>query len=251
MYKGKLVKYYDDLYHNKDYSKESKFIEDNSELNKVLDVGCGTGTHIENLCKDGRTFIGIDPELEILEIANTKFRNHSNIFLKNCYVEELTEEKDFDTIISMFNVVNHILDRKDLESYFKTISELLSEDGTFIFDCFNSDAIVDDETRETFKEVNSSSHGGKYIIKNTTDFDYDTGYMRMSNLVRVYHLDDEVDSFDYTLEHRIWLWDFLKELIENNNMEVEKIVSNSDYNNKASKEDLKITFVCKRRNNNG
>ena len=37
MYKGKLVKYYDDLYHNKDYSVESKFIEDNAVLNKVLD----------------------------------------------------------------------------------------------------------------------------------------------------------------------------------------------------------------------
>ena len=38
MYKCKLVKYYDDLYHNKDYSKESKFIESNATLNKVATI---------------------------------------------------------------------------------------------------------------------------------------------------------------------------------------------------------------------
>ena len=114
MYSGKLVKYYDDLYNNKDYSIESTFIENNSKVNKVLDIGCGTGTHIENLYKDGRIFFGIDPSTEILEIASIKFRNHLDCHFKNCYVEEFTEESNFDTIISMFNVVNHILDRKDL-----------------------------------------------------------------------------------------------------------------------------------------
>jgi len=245
MYSEKLVKYYDDLYHNKDYNIESKFIEDNTILNKVLDIGCGTGTHMEHLYKDGRIFVGIDISEEMLEVAKDKFRNHPGIYLNHCSVEDIVES-NFDTIISMFNIVNHILDREDLELYFKSISELLSDGGTFIFDCFNSDVIVDEETRETFKQVVSSVEGGKYLIKNKTDFDYDTGYMRMFNLVRVYHLDEEVDSFDYTLEHKIWLSDFLKELIEKYNMRVEKIVSNSDYNNETSKKDLKITFVCKK-----
>ena len=246
MYSGKLAKYYDDLYHNKDYSIESTFIENNSKVNKVLDIGCGTGTHIKNLYKDGRIFYGIDSEYKMLDIASIKFRNHSNVFLKACYIEEFTEDKDFDTIISMFNIVNHILDRKDLESYFKTISELLSVDGAFIFDCFNSETVVDNKTRETLKEIVSSAIGGRYLIKNKTDFDCDTGYMKMFNNVRVFHLDEEVDSFDYILEHKIWLSDFLKELIEKYSMKVEKVVSNSDYDTEASTDDLKITFVCKK-----
>ena len=214
MYKGKLVKYYDDLYHNKDYSKESKFIESNATLNKVLDVGCGTGTHIENLCREDRTFIGIDPEWEILEIANTKFRNHSNVFFNNCYAHEIKNEKDFDTIISMFNVVNHILDDIDLKLYFNSISKLLSKDGTFIFDCFNSNAVVDSNTHKSVKHITSSAHGGEYVIENTTKFNDDTKEMEMNNLVKVFHLEEEVDSFNYSLEHKIWSLDLLKKIIQ-------------------------------------
>jgi len=247
MYSGKLVKYYDDLYHIKDYHIESIFIENNSKLNKVLDVGCGTGTHLKNLFKDGRIFYGIDISKEMIELANNKFHNYSICYFKNCSIDKFTETNNFDTIISMFNIVNHILDRKDLESYFKSISELLSDDGTFIFDCFNSDAVVDDEPRHTLKEVVSKAEGGRYLMDGTTTFDYDTGYMRMDNNVRVFHLEEEVDSFDYTLEHRIWLSDFLEEMIEKYNMTVEKVVSNSDYESEITQKDYKITFVCKRR----
>jgi SAM-dependent methyltransferase len=234
MYSGKLVKYYDDLYHIKDYHIESIFIENNSKLNKVLDVGCGTGTHLKNLFKDGRIFYGIDISKEMIELANNKFRNYSSCYFKNCSIDKFTETNNFDTIISMFNIVNHILDRKDLELYFKSISGLLSIDGVFIFDCFDA-ALVDDEPRYTEKEVISSAVGGRYLIDGTTSFDYDTGYMTIDNHVSVLHLDEEVDSFDYTLGHRIWLSDFLEEMIEKYNMKVEKVVSNKGN---------KITFVC-------
>tara|TARA_R110000744_G_scaffold62910_1_gene129648 strand:- start:38 stop:787 length:750 start_codon:yes stop_codon:yes gene_type:complete len=246
MYKGKLVKYYDDLYHNKDYIAESKFIEESSKLNKVLDVGCGTGTHIKNLCKDERMFFGIDPENEIIEKASIKFKDNPNVFFKNCHVSEFTEESSFDTVISMFNVVNHILSESDLELYFKSISELLVNGGTFIFDCFNSNAVINDKPKVTMKEVVSSAVGGSYMISCTPVFDSDTGYMKMDNNVRVFHLGAEVDRFDYTLEHRIWLLHFLEELVEKYSMRIEKIVSNFDYNKKASNNDYKITFICKK-----
>jgi len=238
MYSGKLVKYYDDLVHLKDYHTESMFIKNNSKLNKVLDVGCGTGTHIENLCRisNPEVIIGVDPENEMLEIAKIKFANYSNVSFKNCEITNFRViNLDFDTIISMFNIINHILDKKDLELYFKSISDLLSIDGAFIFDCFDS-ALIDDDPRYTKKEVISSAAGGRYLINGTTSFDYDTGYMKMDNHVRVFYLDEEVDSFDYMLEHRIWPSDFLEEMIEKYNMKVEKVVSN-----KGSK----ITFVCK------
>lgn len=246
MYKGKVVKYYDDLYHNKDYAAESKFIEENSKLNKVLDVGCGTGTHIQNLYKNNRMFFGIDPESEIIEKASIKFKDSPNVFFKNCHVSEFTEESNFDTIISMFNVVNHILNESDLELYFKSISRLLLSGGTFIFDCFNSDAVINDSPKDTVKEVISSSIGGSYMMSCTPVFDSNIGYMKMDNSVRVFYLDEEVDRFDYTLEHRIWLLHFLEKLVEKYNMRVEKIVSNFDYNKKASNRDYKITFICKK-----
>ena len=51
MYSGKIVNYYDDIYNKKGYVTESEFIETNSNINKLLDVGCGTGTHLDSLYK--------------------------------------------------------------------------------------------------------------------------------------------------------------------------------------------------------
>ena len=241
MYSDKFVKYYDDLYNKKDYVNESQFIESNSNINNLLDIGCGTGKHIESLYKKGRTIHGIDVSGGMIDIAKSKFND--DVLLTKCNVTSYKSDIKFDTIISMFNVVNHILDKKDLELYFKSISELLSDDGTFIFDCFNSD-VVDNEPRHTLKEVVSKAVGGRYLIDGTTTFDYDTGYMIMDNNIRVFYLEEEVDSFDYRLEHRIWLSDFLKKMIEKYNMKVEKVVSNSDYDKEATVDDYKITFVC-------
>ncbi|GAG89663.1 unnamed protein product, partial [marine sediment metagenome] len=57
MYK-KLAKYYDLIYHWKDYEKEAHSVKDlikkykKSDGNKLLDVGCGTGKHLEQFKDD-------------------------------------------------------------------------------------------------------------------------------------------------------------------------------------------------------
>ena len=78
MYKGSLAKYYDDIYHDKDYSAEAEFIENNSKLNKVLDIGCGTGTHIENLYKNDINELNLTQEIEVtVNDTNTEFKTLS------------------------------------------------------------------------------------------------------------------------------------------------------------------------------
>ena len=248
MYNGKLIKYYDDLYNKKNYYNESKFIENNSKLDKVLDVGCGTGTHLEKLYKDGRIFYGIDVSKEIIKIANDKFRNYPLCYFKNCHVDEFKEISNFNTIISMFNVINHILTLEDLELYFKSISSLLSKDGTFIFDCFNGSAVHKDIPKNNIKEVVSKAAGGTYLISCKSKFNSMTSNLKMENNVRVIYLDEIVDEFDYNLEHTIWSPIILSSLSKKYNMNVEKVVSNSDYDKEATSKDYKITFICKKEN---
>ena len=248
MYKGSLAKYYDDIYHDKDYSAEAEFIENNSKLNKVLDIGCGTGTHIENLYKNDRVFVGVDPENEMLEMAKIKFANYSNVSFKNCDITKLyVINLHFDTIISMFNIVNHILNKDDLIKYFKKIGSLLAENGTFIFDCFNGDAVFSDGPKDVSKEIKSRIEGGSYIVTYKPSFNSDTGDMVIDHNVKVIHskYQEVIESFDYTLEHKIWLQNDLKPLIEGSDMRVEKVVSSSDYDKEADISDYKITFVCK------
>ncbi|MFX1344099.1 MAG: methyltransferase domain-containing protein, partial [Promethearchaeota archaeon] len=73
MYK-ELAKYYDLIYSWKDYRKETNKIEKlikkykKSDGNKLLDVACGTGKHVEYL-KENFSCTGIDLNVEMINIA--------------------------------------------------------------------------------------------------------------------------------------------------------------------------------------
>ncbi|MAG26621.1 hypothetical protein CMI47_13860 [Candidatus Pacearchaeota archaeon] len=244
MYSGKIVKYYDDIYNKKDYVTESEFIETKSNINKLLDVGCGTGTHLESLYKSGRIFYGIDLSEEMIELANDKFKDNDDVSCIHSDIVNFKEDNDFDTIISMFNVVNHILDLEELDKYFKFISKLLLDGGTFIFDCFNGASVFKDNPKDFSKGITSRLPGGEYIMSCTSEFDPMISYLKINNNIKVYHLKDLVDEFDYTIDVTVWTPKLLRDLIEKYNMKVSKIVSNFDYHKDADLEDYKITFVC-------
>ena len=76
LYKS-LAKYYDLIYSFKNYKKEvteiTKLINEykSSTGNQLLDVACGTGSHIEFFVKDFDC-IGVDLNLEMLEFAKEK-----------------------------------------------------------------------------------------------------------------------------------------------------------------------------------
>jgi ubiquinone/menaquinone biosynthesis C-methylase UbiE len=68
---------YDLFYQNKDYSKEVAFLSNyfrKNQIKTVLDVGCGTGTHMALLEKEGFHCTGVDLNKEMLEAARDKVK---------------------------------------------------------------------------------------------------------------------------------------------------------------------------------
>src|SRR5207247_10799757 len=78
-----LANYYDEIYYFKKYQKETDKIETiiqrhkKSSGNKLLDVACGTGNHIEYL-KQHYSVEGLDSSPEMLRIARKK--HHEVVF---------------------------------------------------------------------------------------------------------------------------------------------------------------------------
>ena len=59
--------YYNLFYENKDYKSEAKYIHDKLikyqlKGNSILELGCGTGKHAQNLSKFGYQILGIEQE---------------------------------------------------------------------------------------------------------------------------------------------------------------------------------------------
>lgn len=128
--------YYDQLYSAKNYDQETCFLHELLSRHKahtLLDVGCGTGTHISFLEQLGYTCLGIDINREILDIAKTKVSR--TVVQADMRDFELNEQ--FDAVISMFAVYNHNLVDEDALATLKSIKKHLHKDGILILDLYN------------------------------------------------------------------------------------------------------------------
>src|SRR5438552_17577657 len=104
-----LAKYYDKIYHRKDYAKEVDFLEQvfrkyGRKVKDILDVACGTGTHDTLLADKGYFVNGIDLNREMLKIARKKVSD-----AKYTVGDMRTSDmgRQFDAVICLFSAINY------------------------------------------------------------------------------------------------------------------------------------------------
>jgi SAM-dependent methyltransferase len=137
-----LAKYYDKLYHFKNYKKESealiKLISKNIKIKgkDLLEVGCGTGHHMQYLKKKYICF-GTDINKEILDLAKKK---HKNVKFKKADMINMKLSKKFDVIISMFSAIGYVKTLSNLKKTIMNFSKHLNVGGVVIIEpWFTSD----------------------------------------------------------------------------------------------------------------
>lgn len=130
-----MAKYYDLFYSNKSYDKEVLFLKSLIGNRKtILDIGCGTGIHMNLLEVYGYQVDGLDLSNEMLNIAKT--RTNGNLFPGNLI--DFKTDKKYDAIISMFAVFNHLKNYNDFENGVLNLYQKLNEKGILIVDLHNS-----------------------------------------------------------------------------------------------------------------
>lgn len=121
---------------SKPASKEDSALD--SEKNLVLDLGCGTGTLTELLCKKGYDMIGVDYSQEMLNIAMSKKEASGSNILYLCQdMRELDLYSTIGAVISACDSVNYLLEDDDVIETFRLVNNYLYPGGVFIFD-FNT-----------------------------------------------------------------------------------------------------------------
>ena len=135
MYK-KLAKYYDLIYHWKEYEKEAHSIKDlikkykKSDGNKLLDVGCGTGKHLECFLDDF-SCMGIDINNEMVEVAKTKFKDA--IFEQGDMID-FNLKTEFDVILCLFSSIGYVKTYFNLEKTIQNFKNHLKKGGVLIIE---------------------------------------------------------------------------------------------------------------------
>jgi ubiquinone/menaquinone biosynthesis C-methylase UbiE len=83
----------------------------------LLDAGCGTGTYIDTFKDRVRSVVGVDLSQGMLDQAEPKFRDHSNVTLKQGSLTDLPcNDKEFDAA-TCNQVVHHLASGEELNRF--------------------------------------------------------------------------------------------------------------------------------------
>lgn len=130
----KFARFYDAMHQRRDYDKESGFVLDqikkiNPKANSLLDVGFGTGTHLQRLSKQFEVLAGVDLNKEILEVAKLKFPLAT---YQQASMQDFHFDQKFDSIISLYSVFNYNLTLDAAETTLMNMYKHLNTDGVLI-----------------------------------------------------------------------------------------------------------------------
>src|SRR5438309_11278350 len=133
---NKLAKYYDRIYHTKNYVAEVDFLEQlfskfDVKVHKILDVACGTGNHDLILTERGYSVFGLDLNDAMLKIAKKKVENAG---FKNADMRKFDLNRTFDAVLCMFSAISYMLKETDLSEAISNFYKHLKTGGILVYD---------------------------------------------------------------------------------------------------------------------
>jgi SAM-dependent methyltransferase len=129
---------YDKLYSYKDYAGEAAFIKSlcntRSALKpKMLDLACGTGSHLQYFEKWFQT-TAVDLNPGVVKIASKRCKNTSFVISDLASLDFSQLGSDYMLITCLFSSIQYITNPSDVATVFKQVHKLLRKNGKLVFD---------------------------------------------------------------------------------------------------------------------
>ena len=155
---GLYSKHYDLLNSDKDYKEEANIVsslilKSGIESGRLLDLGCGTGLHGNELSKLGFQVTGVDLSQEMIDIAKTNFLGNKNIEFQCGNARTIILEKKYNAIISLFHVVSYQKSNSELLAFFVNVEKHLEDDGVFVCDFWYAPGVLSQLPESRVKRV--------------------------------------------------------------------------------------------------
>ena len=151
------ARYYDALYHDKDYTGEAEYFSrlirrfEKIPTKSVLEFGAGSGAHQAAFRQLGYTIHGVELSADMFQLADER---GANVRLGDFRDYEHPEE--VDAVLALFHVVNYLTSDDDLRAGFANAREHLDTGGLFVFDIWFEDAVVSEHPETRVKRVSAN-----------------------------------------------------------------------------------------------
>jgi SAM-dependent methyltransferase len=138
--------YYDLLYRDKDYTAEVDYVNNlfkqygDSEINELLELGCGSGNHAVCFSRSGLSITGL--ELSETMVAEALEKNIKGFQPVVGNITSFQLGKQFDAAVSLFHVISYLTDNNQLLDCFKATNSHLNSGGVFVFDVWYTPAVL-------------------------------------------------------------------------------------------------------------
>lgn len=126
------------------FYKEARFLAEiftkRGAIENILDVGCGTGTHLNHLTTMGFRGMGIDLNESMIEYASKRY---SHIEFKVQDMREIEFSNQFDALICLCTTFSYNTTNADVFSTLKRFNKALNINGVLVLDLFNTIGLIE------------------------------------------------------------------------------------------------------------
>jgi SAM-dependent methyltransferase len=242
--------YYDKLFATKDYAREAGVVVAMlnhllpSGCHEIVDVGCGTGRHASEFARLGVRVHGIDIVPEAIDVARRSLVSAGPLngrIAFDCVPIDQLNGRGFDAAVSLFNVLNYILDTDEMEQFLFEIRKRIRPGGAFVFDCWNGVAAI--ASPPEIKISTLATPEGELKVHLEPETDLLRQYVRMKMTISPQWKGGE--SFTQVYEHRLWTpWE-LTGLLGRAGFDLVKLTRWMQPDALATQDDWKIMAQCR------
>ncbi len=204
----------------------------------LLDLGCGTGEHLNALKKYGIKCTGIDNSKSMLQVAQKRFPE--GIIFEYGDLRDFDYYSRFDIVVSLFGSMDYMIDDDDVDKLFWNTWRSMKADGYGIFEIWNSEPVKKIK-HKPLSAVSKILYNGAFIERHR-------GFQLVENdehrtVVKVdyrYNLQkgNELISLEDTHEMRAFSYSEITSFLTGNGFKIKEIYANSQlepYNANSNK----------------
>lgn len=136
---------YDAIYADKDYEAEAnglaRLLKSSGILPgaRLLDLGCGTGRHMQELLRLGYQVVGVDTSPQMLKEAAERLGRAAQLASPD---ELASLPMVFDASFSIFDVMSYQVDSPSLHNFFGRLTSKVRPGGTVVADAWHLPGMI-------------------------------------------------------------------------------------------------------------